>query len=126
VRKIIIASVTMIGLLIYGGIASADPSAADNSGSQPAAGALAQPAVGATATTPTTTTTTAATAGQTASTADDPDLNRIVCRQGTAPTGSRLGGARECHSKREWDRLQTEQQQELSRQQIGRGIGGGN
>jgi hypothetical protein len=49
----------------------------------------------------------------------DPD--RVVCRTGPAKTGSRIGGSRECHSQREWDRLQQEQQNQLSKMQIQRG-----
>jgi hypothetical protein len=50
------------------------------------------------------------------------DADHIVCRTLPAPTGSRLGAPRECHSQREWDRMRQEQQNMLSRQQIERGI----
>lgn len=36
--------------------------------------------------------------------ADDPD--EIICRETPPPTGTRLGGGRECHTKREWDQRQ--------------------
>jgi hypothetical protein len=33
--------------------------------------------------------------------ASNPD--EIVCKNSPPPTGSRLGGGRECHTQREWD-----------------------
>ena len=96
-HKVILASIAVAGLLVAGGIAAADPSAPDA---------------------PTTTQATPATT----TTQDTADLDRIVCKAGPAPTGSRLGATRECHSQREWNRIQTEQQQALTRDQLNRGI----
>ena len=44
------------------------------------------------------------------------NLNEIVCRSVPAPTGTRLGGGRECHSVREWNDIER-QSQDLTRQQ---------
>ncbi len=113
-RKIVVATLGVAAFVAFGGIAFADPtgsSAPDQSNaSNPA---TAQPAPANTTSTP---------AG-TASTSED--LDRIVCKSGPAPTGTRLGATRECHTQREWDLRQQEQQQELTRQQINRGMTGG-
>lgn len=61
-------------------------------------------------------TTTAATASS--------NLDRVVCREGPAPTGSRLGGGRVCHTQRQWNDIQQQSQDQLSRQQINRGCQG--
>ena len=98
-RKVLLASVGVLGLLVSDGIAAADP---------------ATPASSNTSTTQATPATT--------TTQDTADLDRIVCKTGPAPTGSRLGATRECHTVREWNRRQLEQQQELTRQQVNRGI----
>ncbi|HEX5324785.1 MAG TPA: hypothetical protein VFW40_13440 [Capsulimonadaceae bacterium] len=44
--------------------------------------------------------------------------DEIVCQTGPAPTGTRLGKTRECHSQREWDRMRAEEQNRLTKQQI--------
>ena len=44
------------------------------------------------------------------------NLDEVVCRPIAAPTGSRLGGGRECHSVREWNQRER-QAQDLTRQQ---------
>lgn len=49
--------------------------------------------------------------------ATDSDLDQVVCHTGAAPTGSRLGSHRECHTQREWDRMRQEQQSALVRTQ---------
>jgi hypothetical protein len=46
------------------------------------------------------------------------DGDEIVCQTGPAPTGTRLGSSRECHTKREWDRMRNEAQNRLTQQQI--------
>ena len=38
------------------------------------------------------------------------NLDEIVCRNTPAPTGSRLGGGRECHSVRQWNQREKEAQ----------------
>ena len=44
-------------------------------------------------------------------TAPAPDpLDQIVCRSKPAPTGSLIGGGRECHTQRAWDQLQIQSQ----------------
>jgi len=50
--------------------------------------------------------------------ADDPD--QIICKSTPPPTGTRLGGGRECHTKREWDQRQKDSESEVVRgQEIG-------
>ncbi len=56
--------------------------------------------------------------------AADNDSDRVVCRTLAAPTGTRLGDRRECHSQREWDRMRQAQQNEITRLQVQRGNGG--
>jgi hypothetical protein len=51
-----------------------------------------------------------------ASTASDPD--EVVCRMSPAATGSRLGGARECHTAREWDNRMRESQRVVNGTQM--------
>jgi len=45
------------------------------------------------------------------------DLDAIVCRSTPPPTGSRLGGGRECHTVRQWNDRQRQDQQMLEMQQ---------
>jgi len=47
--------------------------------------------------------------------ADDP--NQIICETMGASSGSRIGGARECHTKKEWDMRRQEHQRALISQQ---------
>ncbi|HWY17038.1 MAG TPA: hypothetical protein VNX86_18045 [Rhizomicrobium sp.] len=56
-----------------------------------------------------------------ASTASDPD--EIVCLMTPPRTGSRIGGARECHARRDWDRNRRESETILSGMQM-RGLQG--
>jgi cytochrome c5 len=69
-----------------------------------------------TAPTPTVTaqTSTAAPAAAASSTSD---LDEVVCRMTPPATGSRLGGARECHTAREWNRRQQNSQDTLMKAQ---------
>ena len=71
---------------------SADPDSLQAAPAEPAA-AQATPAQPATMT----------------ATAADP-LDQIVCHIKPPPTGSMLGGGRECHTQRDWNRLQTQSQ----------------
>jgi hypothetical protein len=48
-----------------------------------------------------------------AAAASDP-LDQIVCHIKPPPTGSMLGGGRECHTQREWNQLQTQSQNGVS------------
>jgi hypothetical protein len=62
----------------------------------------------------------APTATQTGATAQAPtnsNLDQVVCHVGAAPTGSRLGSHRECHTQREWDRMRQDEQSSLVRTQ---------
>jgi len=52
------------------------------------------------------------------------DQDQIVCRRVAPPTGSRLGGGRECHSQREWDQRARDAQKELQENQM-RGLTAG-
>jgi hypothetical protein len=56
-----------------------------------------------------------------ASIASDPD--EIVCLMTPPRTGSRIGGSRECHTRRDWDRHQKESEAILSGMQM-RGLQG--
>jgi hypothetical protein len=63
-----------------------------------------------------------------AAAAADTDMDRVVCHTSAAPTGTRLGSHRECHSQREWDRRQQEEQNLLTKMQVQHaspGSGGG-
>ncbi len=48
--------------------------------------------------------------------ATNPD--EIVCKMTPAPTGSRLGGGRECHSQREWDQHERDARKALEDKQM--------
>jgi len=115
VHKFIVAILGGAALVAFGGIASADPtgSTPSDQSANTSTPAQTQPAPAVTTATPA------------ASASTSEDLDRIVCKSGPPPTGSRLGSTRECHTQREWDLRQQEQQQELTRQQINRGITGG-
>jgi len=45
------------------------------------------------------------------------NLDEIICKNSAPPTGSRLGGGRECHTQREWNRRQQESEDITRRQQ---------
>lgn len=55
---------------------------------------------------------------------NDDMLDRIVCRAEPPRTGSRLGGARECHTVREWDDFRKASQSSLDNIQV-RALSGG-
>lgn len=48
----------------------------------------------------------------------DNDPNRIVCHSMPAPTGTRLGGSRECHTQKQWDDMRQDQQKMLNDVQL--------
>lgn len=52
------------------------------------------------------------TATSTPASTEDP--NRIVCHMSAAPTGSRLGSSRECHTQRQWDEMHQQQKQTVN------------
>lgn len=54
----------------------------------------------------------------------DADANRIVCRSLPAPTGSRLGGGRECHSQHDWDAMRQRAQDTVLQKQQWTASGG--
>lgn len=49
--------------------------------------------------------------------ASENDLDRVVCKKGKAPTGTRFPGPRECHTQRQWDEIQRQSREELTRVQ---------
>ncbi|MBU6444864.1 MAG: hypothetical protein KGR48_13245 [Alphaproteobacteria bacterium] len=51
------------------------------------------------------------------------DPNRIVCKSGPPPTGTRLPGARVCKTQQQWDQERQDAQDELNRIQVQRGLG---
>jgi hypothetical protein len=53
----------------------------------------------------------------------DADADKVVCRMGPPPTGTRLGSTRECHTQREWDRIREEQANMVSGRQNALGCG---
>jgi len=58
----------------------------------------------------------AGTSSAATTTASDPD--RIICHDNPAPTGTRLGGSRECHTARQWDAMRQQDQQTLNSMQL--------
>lgn len=48
--------------------------------------------------------------------ATDPD--KIVCKQTSAPTGTRIGAGRTCQSQRDWDAQEKESQKQLMDRQM--------
>jgi hypothetical protein len=67
-----------------------------------------------------------ATATSAPATAEDPD--RIVCHMSAAPTGTRLGKSRECHTQRQWDEMRQQEQQSVNDMQssgLRNGVPGG-
>lgn len=96
-------------------LASADPTQAQ-AGSAPTA--QTAPAPSETAQAP------AAQAPQAMATASSGNSSdEVVCRMSPPATGSRLGGARECHTQREWDNRMREAQAMVASSQ-GHGLGG--
>jgi hypothetical protein len=47
----------------------------------------------------------------------DANLDEIVCKNSPPPLGSRLGGGRECHSQREWNRMQHDSEEATRREE---------
>ena len=50
--------------------------------------------------------------------ANAPNLDEVICRTSPAPTGSRLGGGRECRTRREWNQMQHDAQDSARQQQM--------
>ena len=58
-----------------------------------------------------------ATTAPVAQAANTTNLDEIVCRSSPPPTGSRLGGGRECHTVRQWNEREREDQRMVQQQQ---------
>lgn len=76
--------------------------------------ALAVAQEGAVAAAPTATASPAAPAAPAATDSNGVNLDEVVCKQTPPPTGSRLGGGRECHTARQWNQMQLDSQNSLS------------
>jgi|SRR6266513_4824936 len=50
--------------------------------------------------------------------APDSNPDRVVCKSLPAPTGSRLGVSRECHTQHEWDDIRQQAQRNLTNSQM--------
>ena len=83
---------------LFGSVAMADP--ASDPSAQPASPAVAAPSAPASATP-----------------ASDSDANMVICRERQGATGSRLGAARECHTKHEWVKSRAQNQRMINEQQ---------
>jgi hypothetical protein len=46
------------------------------------------------------------------------DQDRVVCRMSPAPTGSRLGSSRECHTQKQWDMMHQQAQENVNNMQL--------
>lgn len=53
-----------------------------------------------------------------AASSTDNDPNRIVCHSTPAPTGTRIGAGRECHTQKQWDEMRQQDQQTLNSVQL--------
>jgi hypothetical protein len=53
-----------------------------------------------------------------ASPSTDANLDQIECRTSPPPTGTRLGGSRECHTVRQWKQREQEAQDNLKQAQM--------
>jgi hypothetical protein len=54
------------------------------------------------------------------------NLDEVVCKNSAPPTGTRLGGGRECHTQREWNQRQIDSQRALTQlQTLGHKVPGG-
>ena len=45
------------------------------------------------------------------------DMNKMECRMMAAKTGSRLGGQRECRTRREWEDIRHQNEHEIEKMQ---------
>jgi hypothetical protein len=96
--RIVVISGIAMGLMTWAGVALADP---DTAASAPAASTVAPTPAAATE-----------------------DSDRVVCRMSPAPTGSRLGSSRECHTQKQWDMMHQQAQENVNNMQV-RGMAGG-
>lgn len=94
-RRFGLLMVSVAGMVFAGSAALADAAAS-------------APAPAATATTTTTT--------------QSSDLDKVVCRTMTAPTGTRIGARRECLTQRAWDDIRQQSEKDTSKMQENRGI----
>jgi hypothetical protein len=98
--RIVAISGIAVGLMTWAGVALADPDAA-TSAPAPAATAVAPAPV-----------------------ASAEDADRVICRMSPAPTGSRLGSSRECHTQKQWDMMHQQAQENVNNMQV-RGMASG-
>ncbi|HEY3637053.1 MAG TPA: hypothetical protein VGK90_02795 [Rhizomicrobium sp.] len=108
------------------GMLLADPDSSAPA-SQPAATAQvvpAQPAATAQGTTATTQVGEHVTVQTSANDNSNVNLDEIVCRNSAPATGTRLGGGRECHTVRQWNDRQRQDQRMLQQQQSVGMVGG--
>jgi len=126
-RFMTVFALSMTALLVPA-FAVSDPvqgSSGANTQTPPASTAMQPQAPSQAASQPAQTAAAPATPTQPAAAATGVDLDQIVCKEAPAKTGSRLGGGRECHSQREWNRIEKEAQDITRRQQQMGYMGGG-
>jgi len=81
------------------------------------AAASAQTSTTTTTTTTATPATTAAPATTTTTTTASADPNEVVCKAMAAPTGTRLGSRRICHTNAQWDDIRRQDEQNTAQMQ---------
>lgn len=89
-RKFGLLMISVAGMVVAGSAALAD--AAATPPPAPAAAAASDPSVAS-------------------------ELNKVVCRTMTAPTGTRIGARRECRTQREWDDIRQQSEKETTKMQ---------
>lgn len=116
--RVLPAFVFVTAAILAPGLGAADPA-------QPAtttaatAPATAAPSATATATAQSAAAAAAPAAPATASADAGVNLDQVVCRSEPPTTGTRLGATRECHTVRQWNERQREDQRLLEQQQSG-------
>ena len=107
-------TLSVLPLMLASAVALADPVQPTQTQAAPMA-----PATTATPMAPVTTATPTQSAQPTVQTASAPtgDPNEVICKSQPPPTGSRLGGRTECHTRDQWDQRMREQQRMLQQQQ---------
>ena len=100
-RKLALLLVSTAGLIVMGSSAMAEDPAQPAPAAPAAAPAAAAPAPAATTS----------------------DLDKVVCRNMEAATGTRLGARRECKTQREWDDARLQTQKEIGQMQSSGNLG---
>jgi hypothetical protein len=114
----VLAILFLLSAILAPGLAAADPAQPEAT----TANALATAVPSATAQSAQAT---APVAPSTASADAGVNLDDIVCRNSPPATGTRLGGGRECHTVRQWNEREREDQELLRRQQgVGAALSG--